>query len=71
MKKNKTLIQILVVIVGLIVVNAISGQFYGRYDLTQDKRYTLSDATKSLVDDIDAPLIIDVFLERVLIARRS
>ncbi|WP_111684222.1 gliding motility-associated ABC transporter substrate-binding protein GldG [Winogradskyella tangerina] len=63
MKKNKTLIQILVVIVGLIVINALSSQFYGRYDLTQDQRYTLSDATKSLVEDIDSPLIIDVFLE--------
>jgi ABC-2 type transport system permease protein len=63
MKKNKTLIYILVVIIGLIVVNTIAGQLYGRYDLTKDKRYTLSEATNTLVDAIDAPLIIDVFLE--------
>lgn len=63
MKKNKTLIYILVVIVGLIAINAISSKVYGRFDLTKDKRYTLSDASKSLITDIDSPLIIDVFLE--------
>jgi gliding motility-associatede transport system auxiliary component len=63
MKKNKNLIYILAIIIGLIVVNAISSQFYGRFDLTKDNRYTLSDASKSLIQNIDSPLIIDVFLE--------
>ncbi len=63
MKKNKVLIYILVVIIGLIAVNAISSNFYGRFDLTEDNRYTLSKQTTSLVNDIEAPLIIDVFLE--------
>jgi ABC-2 type transport system permease protein len=63
MKTNKTLIYILVVSVGLILVNVISSKLYGRFDLTKDKRYTLSETSKSLVSDIDSPLIIDVFLE--------
>ncbi|MBV7270326.1 gliding motility-associated ABC transporter substrate-binding protein GldG [Winogradskyella luteola] len=63
MKNNKALIYILVVIVGLIVINFISSNLYGRFDLTKDKRYTLSEASKLLVEDIDYPLIIDVFLE--------
>jgi ABC-2 type transport system permease protein len=63
MKKNKNLIYILAVIIGLIVINTISSQFYGRFDLTKDKRYTLSDASRSLIQNIDSPLIIDVFLE--------
>jgi len=63
MKKNKTLIYILGIIVGLIAVNAISSKFYGRFDLTKDKRYTLSDVSKNLVKNLDSPLIIDVFLE--------
>nr|WP_299361880.1 gliding motility-associated ABC transporter substrate-binding protein GldG [Winogradskyella sp.] len=63
MMKNKNITYILFVIAVLVIINAISSQFYGRYDLTKDKRYTLSEATKSLVQDIDAPLIIDVFLE--------
>jgi ABC-2 type transport system permease protein len=63
MKKNKTLIYILVVIIGLIVINAISSKVYGRFDLTKDKRYTLSDVSKRLVQGLDSPIIIDVFLE--------
>jgi ABC-2 type transport system permease protein len=63
MKKNKTLIAIITVIVGLILVNIISSKSYLRFDLTKDNRYTLSDASRSLVSDLDSPLIIDVFLE--------
>lgn len=63
MKKNKTLISIIAVIVGLILVNVIASEVYQRFDLTKDNRYTLSDASKSLVSDLDSPLVIDVFLE--------
>ncbi|EPR74109.1 gliding motility protein GldG [Winogradskyella psychrotolerans RS-3] len=63
MKNNKSILYIVVIIVGLVVVNAISSSVYQRFDLTKDHRYTLSDASKSLVNDLDSPLIIDVFLE--------
>ncbi len=63
MKKNKTILYILAVIVGLILVNLIASKVYQRFDLTKDNRYTLSDASKSLISDLDSPLIIDVFLE--------
>ncbi|WP_299113889.1 gliding motility-associated ABC transporter substrate-binding protein GldG [uncultured Winogradskyella sp.] len=63
MKKNKTLIYILAIIIGLVIINAVSSMLYGRFDLTKDKRYTLSEASKQLITSIDSPLIIDVFLE--------
>ncbi len=63
MKKNKNIIYILAVIVGLVAVNAIAGKAYQRLDLTKDKRYTLSETSKSLISDLNSPLIIDVFLE--------
>ena len=63
MKKNKNIIYILAVIVGLVVVNAIAGKAYQRFDLTKDKRYTLSETSKALISDLNSPLIIDVFLE--------
>lgn len=63
MKKNKSLKYIVSVVVGLILVNFIASQVYQRFDLTKDKRYTLSDTSKSLISDLDSPLIIDVFLE--------
>ncbi|MBC3847773.1 gliding motility-associated ABC transporter substrate-binding protein GldG [Winogradskyella echinorum] len=63
MKKNKSILYILAVIVGLILVNIISSKAYERFDLTKDKRYTLSEVSKSMISDLDSPLIIDVFLE--------
>lgn len=63
MKKNKTLIYIIVIVVGLVIVNSISSTVYQRFDLTKDHRYTLSETSKSLISDLDSPLIIDVFLE--------
>lgn len=63
MKKNKTLIYILAVIIGLIIVNLVASKIYQRFDLTKDKRYTLSEASKSVISDLDSPLVIDVFLE--------
>jgi ABC-2 type transport system permease protein len=62
-KKGKSLIYILAVCVSLIVVNLVAHSFYSRFDLTKDQRYTLSDTSKSLISDLDSPLIIDIFLE--------
>ncbi|MEN8125841.1 MAG: gliding motility-associated ABC transporter substrate-binding protein GldG [Bacteroidota bacterium] len=63
MKGNKTIINIVIVIVGLIVINFIGDKFYKRFDLTQDHRYTMSDETKKIVDDIEDPIAIKVYLE--------
>ncbi len=35
---------------------------FKRFDLTQDKRYTLSDASLNIIKDVNSPIIIDVFL---------
>lgn len=47
----------------LVGVNATASLFYKRLDFTQDKRYTLSDPAKAILDQINSPLVIDVFLE--------
>ncbi|NND51878.1 MAG: gliding motility-associated ABC transporter substrate-binding protein GldG [Flavobacteriaceae bacterium] len=49
--------------IALIALNVVAASFYGRYDLTEDKRYTLSTASEAIIEDIESPLIIDVFLE--------
>ncbi len=49
--------------IGLFVLNFASYYIYKRFDVTQDKRYTLSETTKKIIDGVDSPLIIDVFLE--------
>lgn len=60
---NKKLQHIALAIIGLLVINYIANSVYKRFDLTQDKRYTLLEVSESLIDKIDAPLTIHVFLE--------
>ncbi len=50
-------------LLAIIVVNVLSYTFYERFDLTEDKRYTLSEASEEIVSKAEAPVIIDVFLE--------
>ena len=47
----------------LIGINYLSSIAFKRFDLTEDKRYTLSEATVNIVNNVDSPIIIDVFLE--------
>ena len=47
----------------IVVVNVLSYNFYGRFDLTADQRYTLSEASKEIISKAEAPIIVDVFLE--------
>ena len=55
--------KIIVVAIGLVILNLALNKFYKRFDLTSDKRYTLSEATTNILDDIDEPVIVNVYLE--------
>ena len=59
----KAIKPVLLIGLGLIVINIFTQGFYKRFDLTQDKRYTLSQATLDIVNSADEPIFIDVFLE--------
>lgn len=60
---NKKFQHIVLALIGLFIVNYIANSVYKRFDLTQDKRYTLSEVSENLIDKIDAPLTIHVYLE--------
>ena len=47
----------------LIIVNWTASQFHVRVDLTNEKRFTLSNATKKLLKKIEEPITVDVFLK--------
>jgi len=51
---------LLFVVLPLVVVLAISGI---RLDLTKEKRYTLSDNTVKVLESVNKPLVVDVYLE--------
>ncbi|OBQ52909.1 gliding motility protein GldG [Tamlana sp. s12] len=55
--------NIALLIIALIGINLISSFVFERFDLTADKRYTLSQSAIETIKHVDAPLIIDVFLD--------
>lgn len=59
-KQYKAVVYLLI---GIIIVNLLSAGFYQRIDLTKEKRYTLSDATKDLVDMLEEPVYVTIYLE--------
>lgn len=56
-------IAILKGVIALVLLNAIAGFVYTRFDLTEDKRYTISDAASQMLDKFDSPVIIDILLK--------
>ncbi|WNM17764.1 gliding motility-associated ABC transporter substrate-binding protein GldG [Flavobacterium capsici] len=63
MKKTTNFKKIAVLLLLVIGVNLVSHFFFKRFDLTADKRYTLSETSLKIVDEITQPLYVDVFLE--------
>lgn len=60
---KNNIISLALLLGGIILINFIGNSFYKRFDLTQDKRFTLAEETKEIVDQVQSPLIIDVFLK--------
>ncbi len=60
---SKNLKFIVKLLIGLMLINFLGNQFYKRFDLTQDQRYTLTTTTKSIVNSVDKVLSIKVYLE--------
>lgn len=55
--------KIAFIFVGILVLNFISSEIYKRFDLTEDQRYTLSNATKSIVKQVENIVTIKVYLQ--------
>jgi gliding-associated putative ABC transporter substrate-binding component GldG len=60
---NNNIKKIALTIGFIVILNLASHFLYKRFDLTADKRYTLSQTSLNIVADVKEPLYIDVFLE--------
>lgn len=60
-KNNKW--NLVIVILGLIAINIIASFLYFRIDLTSEKRYSLSTATKNILKNLDDYVYFQVFLD--------
>ena len=56
----KILAASLVVVIG---INLVSSIVYKRFDLTEEKRYTLTASTKKLLKNLDQNIEVEVYLE--------
>ncbi|NOR86589.1 MAG: gliding motility-associated ABC transporter substrate-binding protein GldG, partial [Bacteroidales bacterium] len=67
MKKNQhirsNILQLIYGLVIIIALNIIGNYVYTRFDLTSEKRYTLSNATKEMLKDLDEYVFFKVYLE--------
>jgi len=64
MKKNLSPnFNLLVLLLVLFGINLLASVFHSRVDLTKEKRYTLSKATKDLLGNLDEQVRIDVFFK--------
>ena len=50
-------------IMTLVLLNLLVSKYIIRFDLTEEKRFTISDATKSMLKNLDDVLYVEVFLE--------
>ncbi len=63
MKKSTTnRIKWIVLIAGLVAINFLASLFHHRFDLTEEKRYSLSKPTKQLLANLDSTVQIDVLV---------
>jgi ABC-2 type transport system permease protein len=61
--RNQHIIELVITIVIIILLNFIGSSFYYRFDLTSEKRFTLSPATKEILDSLDDVAYIKVYLD--------
>ena len=63
MKFQNNNINLLIIIGILIVLNLFSRNLFSRFDLTEEKRYSLSGVSQLTADSVDYPMFFTVFLE--------
>jgi len=60
--KSQNIIQLFLLLTMLVLINVISSFVFTRFDLTSEKRYTLSEATKNLLKKLPDVVYVKVYL---------
>ncbi len=61
--KKNNLKSVLITLAIVLLLNAIGSSFFHRFDLTQDKRYTLSPTSLDIIKQVKNPLYIKVYMQ--------
>ena len=54
--------RLLIAIVAVILANILFSNFFHRFDLTKEKRFSVSKATKNLLEDLNDVVYVEIFL---------
>lgn len=68
MNKKQSIIQGIILLGIVILINVIASFFYGTIDLTEDKRYTLTEATKSSLESLEDIIYVRVLMDGDFVA---
>ncbi|MFL5808760.1 MAG: gliding motility-associated ABC transporter substrate-binding protein GldG, partial [Flavisolibacter sp.] len=63
MHKRNDAIGWVIMVIGLLAINFLASLFHKRFDLTEEKRYSLSRPTKDLLKNLNEPVRVEVFLK--------
>jgi len=61
--KKRSFLNLLIGLVALLLLNYLFSFFNARYDLTSEKRYTLSSITKSILKNLEQDIFLEVYLD--------
>ncbi len=61
--KSQNIIQLILLLILLVGINVVASFVFTRFDLTSEKRFTLSPATKNLVNSVDDIVYVKVYLD--------
>ncbi len=62
-KKRRDLVNLMLVLVIIVLINFISSFVFKRFDLTEEKRYTLSPVTKDLLKNLNDAVYFKIYLD--------
>jgi gliding-associated putative ABC transporter substrate-binding component GldG len=65
-KRTEHLLLFLIGITAIVILNQLSSLHFFRLDLTEEKRFTISDATIEMLEDLDEDVFIEVYLDGAL-----
>lgn len=62
-KKWENIFQLVVLFLGLLLINILAQNYFFRLDLTAEKRYTITESSKTILENLEEPVYIEIYLE--------
>lgn len=61
--KRRNIFSLVVLVAIVVLVNFVGSEFFKRFDLTSEKRYTLTESTRELLKSLDDEIYLKVYLQ--------